>query len=37
MTFDQLNQGDNVYIIEVVGTFKKTTEYEETNRCYYTM
>lgn len=27
MTFDQLNQGDNVYIIEVVGTFKKTTEY----------
>lgn len=27
MTFDKLNQGDNVYIIEVVGTFKKTTEY----------
>lgn len=27
MIFDQLNQGDNVYIIEVVGTFKKTTEY----------
>lgn len=23
----KLNQGDNVYIIEVVGTFKKTTEY----------
>lgn len=26
---NQLNIGDKVYIIEVVGTFKKTTEYNE--------
>lgn len=29
MLFNQLNIGDKVYIIEVVGTFKKTTEYNE--------
>lgn len=29
MLFNQLNAGDKVYIIEVVGTFKKTTEYNE--------
>lgn len=29
MLFSQLNIGDKVYIIEVVGTFKKTTEYNE--------
>lgn len=29
MLFNQLNTGDKVYIIEVVGTFKKTTEYNE--------
>ena len=27
MLFNQLKPGDNVYIIEVVGTFKKNTEY----------
>lgn len=27
MLFNQLKTGDNVYIIEVIGTFKKTTEY----------
>lgn len=27
MLFNQLTTGDNVYIVEVVGTFKKTTEY----------
>lgn len=27
MLFNQLNVGDNVYIIEVIGTFKKNTEY----------
>lgn len=27
MLFNQLKSGDNVYIVEVVGTFKKTTEY----------
>lgn len=29
MLFNQLNIGDKVYIIEVVGTFKKATEYNE--------
>lgn len=29
MLFSQLNPGDRVYIIEVVGTFRKTTEYNE--------
>ena len=29
MLFNQLSIGDKVYIIEVVGTFKKTTEYNE--------
>lgn len=29
MLFNQLNIGDKVYIVEVVGTFKKTTEYNE--------
>ena len=29
MLFNQLNIGDKVYIIEVIGTFKKTTEYNE--------
>lgn len=29
MLFNQLNIGDKVYIIEVVGTFRKTTEYNE--------
>lgn len=29
MLFNQLNIGDKVYIIEVVGTFKKSTEYNE--------
>ena len=29
MLFNQLNIGDKVYIIEVVGTFKKTTEYND--------
>lgn len=29
MLFNQLNIGDKVYIIEVMGTFKKTTEYNE--------
>ena len=29
MLFNQYNIGDKVYIIEVVGTFKKTTEYNE--------
>ncbi len=29
LLFSQLNTGDKVYIIEVVGTFKKTTEYNE--------
>ena len=33
MLFSQLNPGDRVYIIEVVGTFRKTTEY---NECYVT-
>lgn len=27
MLFNQLKTGDSVYIIEVIGTFKKTTEY----------
>lgn len=27
MLFNQLKTGDNVYIVEVMGTFKKTTEY----------
>ena len=31
MLFNQLNIGDKVYIIEVIGTFKKTTEYKEKN------
>jgi hypothetical protein len=29
MLFNQLNIGDKVYIIEVIGTFKKATEYNE--------
>lgn len=29
MVYSQLNIGDKVYIIEVIGTFKKTTEYNE--------
>ena len=29
MLINQLNIGDKVYIIEVIGTFKKTTEYNE--------
>lgn len=33
MLFNQLNIGDKVYIIEVVGTFKKTTEYNEGSVC----
>lgn len=32
MLFNQLNIGDKVYIIEVVGTFKKTTEYSVMER-----
>lgn len=31
MLFNQLKTGDSVYIIEVIGTFKKTTEYVECN------
>lgn len=27
MLFDQLKNGDEVYILEIVGTFKKTTDY----------
>nr|UWD60141.1 MAG: hypothetical protein [Bacteriophage sp.] len=29
LLFNQLNIGDKAYIIEVIGTFKKTTEYNE--------
>lgn len=29
MLFNQLNIGDKVYVIEVIGTFKKTSEYNE--------